>query len=179
MLDPSVTWLVLTSNSKSFCNKVVFEILAPLCVLCVETHFFVKANYGQFHLLQSRHHGLLSVSSTDSNFHVCLLFIAIPNSSHATEEVMIWKTTSGAKMVQKKRKRLRNPTYLSTYLGRIGISDQAHTSFWCAVRTLTRTELWRCEDNCTRTAHAPPKNQFKLKNFQEFFFKLRVQGKCG
>ena len=37
----------------SFCNKVVLKILAPLCVLCVETHF-VKANkYGQFHLLQS------------------------------------------------------------------------------------------------------------------------------
>ena len=43
--------------------------------------------------------------------------------------------------------------------GKYWSSDQAHTSFWCAVRTLTRTELWKCADDCTRTTS---KNQFFL-----------------
>ena len=29
-------------------------------------------------------------------------------------------------------------------LGNIISSDQAHTSFWCAVRTRAHSELWRC-----------------------------------
>ena len=41
-------------------------------------------------------------------------------------------------------------------------SDQAYTSFWCAVLTRTCTELWRCADDRTRTR---TKNQYIFLNF--------------
>ena len=70
---------------------------------------------------------------------------------------------------------LFNNAFIKTLSDKLGMkgcnavmnSNQAHTSFWCAVRTRTNTELWRSLDVLTRTTPTTQKINILCKNFKK------------